>query len=166
MWLIGSAFEIESCGRSQFQEEKTLNSRGPGDRLSRAYLGGSDSGREGKEMNLANRKTPRMHKKKRKKNSLLACSEILFLYELSAKGSVQKFTPWHLPLGWGIIRRTAQDKAAEQWVSSRIRMTIMSEIVVFGERRVLCKNATSNPAERGGGGLFVLPSYMWCSASR
>lgn len=33
-------------------------------------------------------------------------------------------------------------------------MTIMSEIVVFGERRVLCKNATSNPAERGGDFLF------------
>lgn len=33
-------------------------------------------------------------------------------------------------------------------------MTIMSEIVVFGERRVLCKNATSNPAEGGGDFLF------------
>ena len=67
---------------------KTPNSAGPAERQSRAYLEGAVSGRGGekkkKEMNLANRKTPRIHKKK--KNSPFACSEILFPVRAVSEG--------------------------------------------------------------------------------
>ena len=63
MWLIGSAFEIESCGCSWFLgKERALLSLGGLSEAAQprqANLGGSISGRE-KEMNLANRKTLRM----------------------------------------------------------------------------------------------------------
>lgn len=80
MWLIGSTFEIESCGCSQFQEEKT-NSRGWGDGLSQAYLVGSFTGKE-KEMNLETGR--RWGCKKKKKKSPCMFWNIL-LWELSSR---------------------------------------------------------------------------------
>lgn len=117
---------------------KGSNSWGPrrGDGRSQAYLVGSVSGRE-KEMNLANRKTLRMQKKKKKKSPMHVLK--YFAVRAVSKGSVQKFTLWNLPLGWEIIKKTAKDKAVEQWVSSCMCLTIMRKIVVFGERRVLYK---------------------------
>lgn len=74
-----------------------------------------------------------------KKNNFPLHVLLYFAVRAVSKGPVQKFILWNLPWSCGIIRKTTQDEAAEQWVSSCICSTIMRKIAVFGERRVLCK---------------------------
>lgn len=145
MWLIGSPFEIESCGCSQFREAKTFNLKAPV--LRRRTEAGAFNGviySKGKRNGSCQQEDAEDAKKK---------SPCLFACELSSRIQFRSSLPEIFPGADGMIRKAAQDKAEEQWVSSCICLTIMRKSVAFGEDRVLRKMPQ----------LFVPPHT--CSAS-
>lgn len=143
MWLIGSTFEIESCGCSQFQEEKILTLGGNG--LSQAYLVGSVSGRE-KEMNLANRKTLRMQK------NPLKCSQKTLLWELSARVRFRSSLPEIFPRAEKSLRTLHKTRLQNNGSHRLFAWQLWEKLLLLSRGEYYVKCHIKPPED-----LFVLP---------